>query len=156
MDRFRNNRLQVLVATDVAARGLDVKDIDTVINYDFPVGTSGVEDYVHRIGRTARGENSGRAFTFFTRGDKDRANELCGVLKRSEQQIPAELEGMCRRRHQALLVAEVDADGGGGGGGYRGGREEGDTEEEEERRGDTAVAENIIPTMAKGTREASR
>jgi ATP-dependent RNA helicase DDX5/DBP2 len=117
MDRFRNNRLQVLVATDVAARGLDVKDIDTVINYDFPVGNSGVEDYVHRIGRTARGENSGRAFTFFTRGDKDRATELCGVLKRSEQEIPAELEGMCRRRGPSA----GGRGGGRGGGGYRGG-----------------------------------
>ena len=43
------------MATDVAARGLDVKDIMVVINYDFPAGQNGVEDYVHRIGRTARG-----------------------------------------------------------------------------------------------------
>ena len=80
IDRFRNNRLQILIATDVAARGLDIKDIDTVINYDFPVGTSGVEDTciasdVRVVARTKD------APTPFTRGDSDRANELCGVLK---------------------------------------------------------------------------
>ena len=51
LDRFRSNRVQILVATDVAARGLDVKGIDSVINYDFPTNNSGVEDYVHRIGQ---------------------------------------------------------------------------------------------------------
>jgi ATP-dependent RNA helicase DDX5/DBP2 len=50
MQRFRSSRCKVLVATDVAARGIDVKDIEYVINYDFPGGGSGVEDYVHRIG----------------------------------------------------------------------------------------------------------
>jgi ATP-dependent RNA helicase DDX5/DBP2 len=131
MERFRNNRLQVLVATDVAARGLDVKDIDSVINYDFPVGSSGVEDYVHRIGRTARGDNSGRAFTFFTRGDKDRATELVGVLQRSQQEVPRELEGMVRRRPSSNRGGGGrgrggggyrSGGGGGGGGGGRGGR----------------------------------
>ncbi len=116
MDRFRNNRLQVLIATDVAARGLDVKDINTVINYDFPVGTSGVEDYVHRIGRTGRGENKGRSYTFFTRGDRDRADELCGVLKRSEQEVPKTLEAMCRQRRNGGGRGR-----GGGGRGYNGG-----------------------------------
>ena len=51
---FRTGALRVLVATDVAARGLDVKDVTDVINYDFPFGKGGVEDYVHRIGRTGR------------------------------------------------------------------------------------------------------
>jgi ATP-dependent RNA helicase DDX5/DBP2 len=58
LDNFKAGKIRVLVATDVAGRGLDVKDIQNVINYDFPEGTSGVEDYVHRIGRTARGEFS--------------------------------------------------------------------------------------------------
>lgn len=49
LDQFKQGRFPVLCATDVAARGLDVKDIAAVVNYDFP---NGVEDYVHRIGRT--------------------------------------------------------------------------------------------------------
>ena len=49
MDQFKKGQLKILIATDVAARGLDVKDIECVINYDFPGGQNGVEDYVHRI-----------------------------------------------------------------------------------------------------------
>jgi ATP-dependent RNA helicase DDX5/DBP2 len=109
MDSFKRGKLQILVATDVAARGLDVKDIEVVINYDFPAGNSGVEDYVHRIGRTARGEANGSAFTFFTAGDSKRASELIGVLRRASQEIPPEL-------------LKYDRSGGGGGRGGYGGR----------------------------------
>ncbi len=58
---FKNNRLQVLVATDVAARGLDIPNVSHVINYDLP---STYDDYVHRIGRTGRGDKQGKALTF--------------------------------------------------------------------------------------------
>lgn len=94
MDQFKRGTLKLLVATDVAARGLDVKDIQYVINYDFPAGVNGVEDYVHRIGRTARGSSEGKAFTFFTKDDAKRANELVGVLRRAEQEIPEDLQKM--------------------------------------------------------------
>lgn len=94
MDQFKRGTLKLLVATDVAARGLDVKDIQYVINYDFPAGINGVEDYVHRIGRTARGSSEGKAYTFFTKEDSKRANELVGVLKRAEQEVPEELQRM--------------------------------------------------------------
>lgn len=94
MDQFKRGTLKLLVATDVAARGLDVKDISYVINYDFPSGVNGVEDYVHRIGRTARGSNDGKAYTFFTKDDSKRAKELVGVLQRAEQEIPEELQKM--------------------------------------------------------------
>ena len=97
MDQFKRSQLRVLVATDVAARGLDVKDIQVVINYDFPVGQSGVEDYVHRIGRTGRAGATGKAFTLFTRDDSKRAFELVGVLKRAGQEIPEELQKMGSR-----------------------------------------------------------
>lgn len=107
MDQFKTGKLHILVATDVAARGLDVKDIGVVINYDFPVGQSGVEDYVHRIGRTARGGAEGSAYTFFTPDDGKRASQLIGVLRRADQEIPEELARMDR--------------GGGGGFGGRGG-----------------------------------
>eukprot|EP00599_Poterioochromonas_sp_BG-1_P008500 CAMPEP_0173143852 /NCGR_PEP_ID=MMETSP1105-20130129/6902_1 /TAXON_ID=2985 /ORGANISM="Ochromonas sp., Strain BG-1" /LENGTH=590 /DNA_ID=CAMNT_0014057457 /DNA_START=29 /DNA_END=1801 /DNA_ORIENTATION=+ len=110
MDQFKHSKIQILVATDVAARGLDVKDIQVVINYDFPAGQNGVEDYVHRIGRTARGDSThGRAFTFFTHDDAKRATELIGVLRRAGQEVPEELLPYERTR------------GGGGRGGGRGG-----------------------------------
>jgi ATP-dependent RNA helicase RhlE len=61
LDRFKSNHIQILVATDVAARGLDIDDISHVINYDAPESH---EDYVHRIGRTGRGDKKGKALTF--------------------------------------------------------------------------------------------
>jgi ATP-dependent RNA helicase DeaD len=61
MRRFRDGKVEFLVATDVAARGLDVEDIEVVFNYDLPQDG---EDYVHRIGRTGRAGRSGRAITF--------------------------------------------------------------------------------------------
>ena len=67
MAGFRDGRFRILIATDIAARGLDVADIEHVINYDFPRHP---EDYVHRIGRTARQEASGLATSFITRADR--------------------------------------------------------------------------------------
>ena len=63
MNRFRTEGIEILVATDVAARGIDVDDVDAVINYDIP---HDVEKYVHRIGRTGRAGREGKAFTFVT------------------------------------------------------------------------------------------
>jgi superfamily II DNA/RNA helicase len=61
LNLFKDNRLQVLVATDVAARGLDIPDVTHVINFDLPAT---YDDYVHRIGRTGRGDKTGKALTF--------------------------------------------------------------------------------------------
>lgn len=94
MEAFRRGHIRILVATDVAARGLDVKDVSVVINYDFPSGKGGIEDYVHRIGRTARGNNTGTSYSFLTYKDRDRVDELIGILKRSEQKVPAELQAL--------------------------------------------------------------
>jgi superfamily II DNA/RNA helicase len=58
---FKQNRIQVLLATDVASRGLDIDNVSHVINYDIPAT---YDDYVHRIGRTGRGANRGIALTF--------------------------------------------------------------------------------------------
>ncbi|MCF8050845.1 MAG: DEAD/DEAH box helicase [Desulfobacterales bacterium] len=67
LDGFRNGTFQILVATDIAARGIDVHQVSHVINYDIP---STPEAYIHRIGRTGRMENSGEAFTLITGEDK--------------------------------------------------------------------------------------
>lgn len=85
---FKNGTCPLLIATDVAARGLDIPDVEYVINYSFPLTT---EDYVHRIGRTGRAGKSGTAHTFFTNADKARAGELVNVLKEAGQTIPPEL-----------------------------------------------------------------
>jgi len=61
LSMFKQNRLQILVATDIAARGLDIVDVSHVINYDEP---STYTDYIHRIGRTGRAQKSGKAVTF--------------------------------------------------------------------------------------------
>jgi superfamily II DNA/RNA helicase len=76
--KFRAKRLRILVATDVLSRGIDIKDINLVINYDVPGDAA---DYVHRIGRTARAKTSGVAITLVSRADKykmDRIEKLIG------------------------------------------------------------------------------
>jgi len=67
LDGFRNGKYRILVATDIAARGIDVKGIELVINYDLPMNA---EDYIHRIGRTARAEATGHAISFATPDQK--------------------------------------------------------------------------------------
>ena len=62
LNGFKSGRMPIMVATDVAARGLDVKDVAAVINYDFP---NGVEDYIHRIGRTGRAGATGNCFDIY-------------------------------------------------------------------------------------------
>ena len=64
--KFRAGKIELLAASDVAARGLDIPDVSHVFNYDVPIQA---EDYVHRIGRTARAGRSGKAFTITTKSD---------------------------------------------------------------------------------------
>ncbi|KAI0510314.1 hypothetical protein KFK09_010915 [Dendrobium nobile] len=94
LSEFRSGKSPILVATDVAARGLDIKDIRFVINYDFPTG---VEDYVHRIGRTGRAGATGVAYTFFCDQDSKHASDLVKVLEGADQQVPSELRDMASR-----------------------------------------------------------
>lgn len=104
LNEFRSGKAPILIATDVASRGLDVEDVKFVINYDYPNSS---EDYVHRIGRTARSTNKGTAYTFFTPGNLKQARELIKVLEEANQAI------------NPKLMQLVDHRGGGGGGGGR-------------------------------------
>ncbi|KAH9525282.1 putative ATP-dependent RNA helicase ddx5 [Bulinus truncatus] len=88
LNDFRNGRNPILIATDVASRGLDVEDIKFVINYDYPNCS---EDYVHRIGRTGRSTNTGTAYTFFTPNNSKQASDLVNVLREAKQIINPKL-----------------------------------------------------------------
>lgn len=87
-EAFRDGTARVLIATDVAARGLDIPSVNAVINYTFPLT---VEDYVHRIGRTGRAGKTGLAHTLFTAKESHLAAALVAQLKASDQTVPQEL-----------------------------------------------------------------
>jgi len=78
MNRFRSGNVSFLVATDVAARGLDVENVDAVINYDIPLDE---EYYVHRIGRTGRAGKFGKAFTLVVGSERNRLREIMNYTK---------------------------------------------------------------------------
>ncbi|PHH92754.1 hypothetical protein CDD83_5378 [Cordyceps sp. RAO-2017] len=88
LEAFKSGTTPVLVATDVAARGLDIPEVKLVINVTFPLT---IEDYVHRIGRTGRAGNSGEAITLFTAQDKTHSGSLINILKGANQPVPDEL-----------------------------------------------------------------
>lgn len=127
INAFKDGTLRMLIATDVAARGLDVKDVGVVVNYDMPTGVNAVEDYVHRIGRTGRAGAKGIAHTFFTQGDRKCATQLVEVLTKADQEIPQELQAMARPRFSMGRGGRggrgrtFSYSGGRGGRGYMGG-----------------------------------
>lgn len=90
MHEFRNGRINLLVATDIVARGIDIDDIRLVINYDVP---HDCEDYVHRIGRTARANNDGCAITFVNENEQTRFKQIEDFLEKEIYKIavPSEL-----------------------------------------------------------------
>ncbi|EDO35206.1 predicted protein [Nematostella vectensis] len=88
---FRCGDTPILVATAVAARGLDIPNVKHVINFDLPTD---IEEYVHRIGRTGRVGHTGLATSFFNHKNKNVAKELMDILEESKQEIPSWLESM--------------------------------------------------------------
>lgn len=85
LDAFKTGNVSLLVATDVAARGLDIPNVKVVVNVTFPLTA---EDYVHRIGRTGRAGADGISITLFTEQDKGLAGGLINVLKAANQEVP--------------------------------------------------------------------
>ncbi|CZS78248.1 unnamed protein product [Fusarium graminearum] len=88
LEAFKSGQTPVLVATDVAARGLDIPEVKLVINVTFPLT---IEDYVHRIGRTGRAGKTGQAITFFTVEDKSHSGSLVNILRGANQPVPEDL-----------------------------------------------------------------
>ena len=111
LDAFKRGTTPILVATDVAARGLDIPAVKAVINITFPLT---VEDYVHRIGRTGRAGADGVAVTLFTEHDKGNSGALINVLKAAKQVVPEELvkfgTTVKKREHEGFgaLYREVE------------------------------------------------
>merc|ERR1712062_870683 len=93
LNRFRSGSYNILVASDVAARGLDVNDIKLVINYDMPTNT---EDYIHRIGRTGRSGKSVKSVSFLVKDSttKHFQKSLVSAWKKANQEVPEELTNM--------------------------------------------------------------
>ncbi len=85
---FKDGSVPLLIATDVAARGLDIPNVEVVINVSFPLT---IEDYIHRIGRTGRAGKTGISHTFFTTNDKARSGELINVLRQANMDVPKDL-----------------------------------------------------------------
>ena len=104
LQTFRTGRTPIMVATAVAARGLDIPNVTHVVNYDLP---SDIDDYVHRIGRTGRAGNTGVSTAFFNRGNKNIVKDLVELLREANQDIPNWLETVA---HEASF----------GSGGFRG------------------------------------
>lgn len=84
MDAFKSGRSNVLIATDVSARGIDIPNVDYVINYDLPDQR---EVYVHRVGRTGRGRSKGSALSFCSKGERDMLKDIEGFLGKEVEQI---------------------------------------------------------------------
>ncbi|XP_029730158.2 probable ATP-dependent RNA helicase DDX43 [Aedes albopictus] len=128
LEDIKSGDVRVLIATDVASRGLDIEDISHVVNYDFP---RNIEEYVHRVGRTGRAGRSGVSLSFFTRGDWAVAADLIKILEEADQEVPDEIRQMADRfaakkeregrEKSAFGRRDGGGRGGGGGGGRRGG-----------------------------------
>ena len=98
LHEFKQGHQPLLIATDVAQRGLDIKDVRCVINFDCP--TSG-EAYVHRIGRNGRAGSAGSAHTLLTPEDARVAAEILKVLKGAGQPVASDLESLAARSIRA-------------------------------------------------------
>jgi ATP-dependent RNA helicase DDX5/DBP2 len=88
LNMFRSGQIEILIASDAAARGLDVKDIGLVVNLDFP---NDMETYIHRIGRTGRAGNKGESISFVTAQDGSKFSQIVRLLSNSNQPIPPDL-----------------------------------------------------------------
>eukprot|EP01060_Flectonema_neradi_P036637 TRINITY_DN710_c3_g1_i1.p1 TRINITY_DN710_c3_g1~~TRINITY_DN710_c3_g1_i1.p1 ORF type:complete len:583 (+),score=158.65 TRINITY_DN710_c3_g1_i1:73-1749(+) len=126
---FRSEKVRVIVATDVAARGLDISGVGTVVNYDFP--PSGCEVWVHRVGRTGRAGRKGNAITFYdpTGPERKWAGDLQKLLRNSKVEIPSWLPNLSRSSDRENARKDVkrsffQGKGGGkkGGKGRKGGK----------------------------------
>uniref|UniRef100_A0A672P7C5 RNA helicase n=1 Tax=Sinocyclocheilus grahami TaxID=75366 RepID=A0A672P7C5_SINGR len=131
LHQFRSGRCPILVATAVAARGLDISNVKHVINFDLP---SDIEEYVHRIGRTGRVGNLGLATSFFNDKNSNITKDLLDIVVEAKQEVPSWLESLAYEHHGfpkfsggfgARDYRQTSSSTSGGGFGSRGGRNTG-------------------------------
>ena len=111
LSEFKTGSTAILVATDVAARGLDVDDVKFVINYDYPNNS---EDYVHRIGRTGRKDKTGTSYTLFTPQNAPKAKDLMHIQGDDRDHVLAQMhlenELMVYQYRQHMRIRETIID----------------------------------------------
>lgn len=114
---FKSGRTPIIVATAVAARGLDIPNVKHVINFDLPTD---IEEYVHRIGRTGRVGNLGLATSFFNEKNRTMANDLAELIAEAKQEVPDWLGAISKEvQHENRGAGNRSRFGGGGRGGGR-------------------------------------
>ncbi|HLX61750.1 MAG TPA: DEAD/DEAH box helicase [Planctomycetota bacterium] len=163
MQRFRSGQVNLLIATDVASRGIDVNDITHIFNYDIPYK---IEDYVHRVGRTGRIGKSGKAFTFVSRDEAEYLTEIEILINR--QLIPVHFDDLTSKwwpippskppegfehEHEEYIGEGASAHGGRSGGGRdkkrgRAGRDRREGRESRAGRGGKSHASAHAPAAA--------
>ena len=102
MDRFKSGEMNILIATDVSARGIDIADVNYVINYDLPEKS---ENYVHRVGRTGRGIKKGIAISFCSPEEKERLDAIQGFLNKKIEMIP-----ISKKEHKDTIALTNETD----------------------------------------------
>lgn len=109
---FRSGATPILVATAVAARGLDIPDVKQVINFDMPTD---IEEYVHRIGRTGRAGHTGTAISFVNDKNRNVARDLIDILTEAKQEVPTFLEsiGYQAKQYNGTKRSQKSRNGGG-------------------------------------------
>ncbi|KUL15342.1 MAG: DEAD/DEAH box helicase domain protein [Proteiniphilum sp. 51_7] len=151
MHEFRNERVDILVATDIVARGIDIDDITLVINFEAPYD---VEDYVHRIGRTARAGDTGMAITFVSPDEQYRLQQIERFLGKEINRIPLP-EGMGESpEYNPTREARGQGRGGSVRSGKGGGRREGDGKRK--LQGEAAIPGEIATVDASAAKQTPR
>lgn len=101
LQRFKDGSCKVMLATDVAARGLDINDVEWVVNFDFPLD---IENYIHRIGRTGRASKKGQSLTYMTVDEARFAKKLKKILIESDQEVPEDLIELEKEEKRSKVV----------------------------------------------------
>merc|ERR1712177_132733 len=99
LNKFKSKSRSILLATDVASRGLDIPHVDIVVNYDIPTHS---KDYIHRVGRTARAGRSGRAVTFVSQYDIELFQRIEHFLERKLEELKELTEDAVKANHERI------------------------------------------------------